>query len=77
MAPTVRITFDRPLGMFRVDEYRGVDLVETVTGWTVEDEAEDLALLYAAARELPISRVDLPFSCYPGVVVAQKIVGGS
>jgi hypothetical protein len=34
--------------------------VEEVSGWTIESVAESLAKYHAAARDLPISRVDLP-----------------
>lgn len=58
--PTVRITFDRDLGVFRADEMVGPWRVEEVSGWTIESAAEYLAARYAAARDLPVSRVDLP-----------------
>jgi hypothetical protein len=58
--PTVRITFDRSLGVFRVDELVGPWRMVEVSGWTIESAAEYLAARHAAARDLPISRVDLP-----------------
>jgi hypothetical protein len=58
--PTVRITFERSLGVFRVDEMVGPWRMVEVSGWTIESVAESLAKYHAAARGLPISRVDLP-----------------
>lgn len=61
---TVRVSFrHEPWGSFaRVDECFGGRVVFEVTegGWIALDEAEDWAALYAAARELPVSRIDAP-----------------
>jgi hypothetical protein len=61
---TVRIMFERvPWGVFaRVDERDGERIVFEVTegAWIDVYAAEDLAQIYAAARELPVSRTDLP-----------------
>lgn len=58
---SVRITFDRPAGLFRADECLGDRVTEAITqDWCSEALAEDLAALYAATRGLPVSRVDLP-----------------
>ncbi len=58
---SVRITFDRPQGLFRVDEMLGDWVAEPLTDdWCGEELAEDLAALYGAIRGLPVSRVDVP-----------------
>jgi hypothetical protein len=56
---TVRITFDRAQDLFRVAELVGDWAVCSVTDWTCEEDAEIEAAFYAAARGLPVSRVDL------------------
>lgn len=57
---SVRVTFNRSRGLFRADECLGDWVTESITqGWVSEALAEDLAALYAAIRDLPVSRVDV------------------
>lgn len=57
---TVRITFEGSLGLFRVDEMVGPWRVKEVSDWTTESTAEYAAARHAAARNMPVSRMDLP-----------------
>jgi hypothetical protein len=56
---TVRITFDRLSDSFRVDELIGEWVSAHVTDWTCEEDAEIEAAIYAAARGLLVSRMDV------------------
>lgn len=55
---TVRVTFACGADLARVDEMALNFVIAPVIGWLARDVAEDYAALYAAARELPISRMD-------------------
>lgn len=58
---TVRLTFSHEAQTGFVWEFDAHGPVCEVTDGTVPlDEADDLARLYAAARGLPVSRVDVP-----------------
>jgi hypothetical protein len=59
---TVRLTFSHEAQTGFVWEFDtwGRPMCEVTDGTVPLDEADDLARLYAAARGLPVSRVDVP-----------------
>lgn len=56
---TVRILFHHATQYGWVTERHG-DFCDVTAGFVPLEVAEDLAALYAAARGLPVSRVDMP-----------------
>jgi hypothetical protein len=67
----VVIRFDRDAGLFRADEMYGDYVVtHTIIEWAPnEDYVEDIAALYAAARELPVARYDVN----PAALLAMRV----